>query len=67
MKVNPYLITGPMLLPLADWLHKRHRKHKAVCTTNAIENLQRLYRLKETSVITEEEFKYQKSKLMEQI
>ena len=67
MKVFPYLVTGPVLLPLADRLYKRQRRYKNAQTADAIDNLHRLYRLKEVGAITDEEFRQYKDKLSQQL
>lgn len=67
MKVNPYLITGPVLFPLTDVLYRKYKKRKNAQTVDALDNLQRLHRLREAGVITEEEFRQYKHKLAERI
>ena len=52
---------------LSDKIEKRQRKKRAKCGSDAIDNLERLYRLKERGAISEEDFHELKEKLKEQI
>lgn len=52
---------------IADWIEDKKRKHRSKKGADAIDNLQRLYRLKERGVISEEEFTELKEKLKNQI
>ena len=48
---------------IADWFEEKKRNHRVKKGSDAIDNLQRLYRLKERGVITEEEFLELKEKV----
>lgn len=48
---------------IADWIEEKKRIHRTKKGSDAIDNLQRLYRLKERGVITEEEFLELKEKV----
>ena len=52
---------------IADWIEDQQRKHRSKKGADAIDNLQRLYRLKERGVISEDEFTELKEKLKSQI
>ena len=52
---------------IADWIEEKKRKHRSKKGMDAIDNLQRLYRLKKRGVISEEEFRELKEKLKSQI
>ena len=56
-KFGRYLTTVPThIWWLADKVEEARKRKHAKTTADAIDNLERLYRLKERSVITEEEF-----------
>ena len=48
---------------IVDWYKDKKMKHRTKAGADAIDNLQRLYRLKERGVITEEEFIELKEKI----
>ena len=48
---------------IADWFEDKKSKHRARKGADAIDNLQRLYRLKERGILTEDEFTELKEKL----
>ena len=52
---------------IADWIEDIKRKHRSKKGADAIDNLQRLYRLKERGIISEDEFAELKEKLKSQI
>ena len=52
---------------LSDMIEKRQRRKRAKSCSDAIDNLERLYRLKERGAISEEDFHELKEKLKEQI
>ena len=52
---------------IVDWIEDKKTKHRSKKDADAIDNLQRLYRLKERGVISEEEFTELKEKLKSQI
>lgn len=52
---------------IADWIEDKKMKRRSKKDADAIENLQRLYRLKERGVISEDEFTELKEKLKNQI
>lgn len=52
---------------LSDKIEERRRKKRARNGVDAIDNLERLYRLKERGAISEEDFQELKEKLKKQI
>ena len=52
---------------LAEKLIARQRKRRAEADADAIENLNRLYQLKEKGVLTQEEFDEMKERIKEKI
>ncbi len=52
---------------IVDWYEDKKMKHRTKAGADAIDNLQRLHRLKEQGVITEEEFIELKEKLKKHI
>ena len=67
-KVRRYLTTVPLSVWwIVDKLEAHQRKHRARQGADAIDNLERLYKLKEKGVLTEEEFTELKEKIKEQI
>ena len=67
MKVLPLLVTGPLVYPVVERLHREHHKRKVIQTADTIDNLARLHRLKESRAITEEEYRQYKEKLAQQL
>ena len=67
-KVKRYLTSVPLSVWwIADKLEEHQRKHRARHGADAIDNLERLHKLKEKGVLTEEEFAELKEKLKENI
>ena len=67
-KHGRYLTTVPVISWwLSDRLEERRRKKRTRIEANAIDNLERLHRLKERGVISEEDFQELKEKLKCQI
>ena len=67
-KVRRYLTSVPLSVWwIVDKLEAHQRKRRARQGADAIENLERLYKLKEKGVLTEEEFTELKEKIKEQI
>lgn len=63
-----FLSTVPVLAWwLSDKLENRKRKKRAKYGVDAIDNIERLYRLKERGAISEEDFQQLKEKLKNQI
>ena len=52
---------------LSDKIHRRHRKKHAAYGADAIDNIERLYRLKKRGAISEADFQELKEKLKKQI
>lgn len=52
---------------LSGKTHKRHRKKRAVHDADAIDNIERLYRLKKRGAISEEDFEQLKNILKERV
>ena len=66
MKTN--LTTVPVGVSwLVSKLVARQQKHRALENADTIDNLERLHKLKEKGILTNEEFAALKEKLMEQI
>ena len=57
----------PFIWSIADRIAEKRRKHQAKRTADTIDNLERLHRLKEKGVLTEEEFAELKEKLKSHI
>ena len=67
-KTGKFLTTVPVLTWwLSDKLEERHRKKRARNGVDAIDNLERLHRLKERGAISEDDFLELKEKLKKQI
>lgn len=67
-KLSRYLTTVPLCAWwLTDKIEAHRRKKRAKTDADAIDNLERLYRLKERGVISEEEFQELKNKLKQHI
>ena len=67
-KNGKFLTTVPTITWwLSDKIEERRRKKRAKNGADAIDNLERLYRLKERGAISEEDFNELKEKLKEQI
>ena len=67
-KDGKFLTTVPTITWwLSDKIEERRRKKRAKNGADAIDNLERLYRLKERGAISEEDFNELKEKLKEQI
>ena len=67
-KDGKFLTTVPAITWwLSDKIEKRRRKKRARNGVDAIDNLERLYRLKERGAISEEDFQELKEKLKKQI
>ena len=52
---------------LSDKIHKRHRQKYAANGADAIDNIERLYRLKKRGAISEEEFEQLKNIMKERV
>ena len=66
--LGQYLTTvSPCIWWLSDKIEKRSRRKHLAEDNDAIDNLERVYRLKERGVITEEDFIELKNKLKQQI
>ena len=52
---------------LSDKIHKRRSKKRTAHGTDAIDNIERLYRLKKRGAISEEDFQELKEKLKKEI
>ena len=52
---------------IADWIEDKKMKRRSKKDADSIDNLQRLYRLKERGAISEEEYAELKEKLKSQI
>ena len=67
-KVGKYLASVPLSAWwISDKIEERRRKKRAKKGSDAIDNLERLYRLKERGVISEEDFQELKEELKKQI
>ena len=67
-KVKRYLTSVPLSVWwIADKLEERQRKRRALADADTIDNLERLHKLKEKGILTNEEFATLKEKLMGQI
>ena len=67
-KNGKFLTTVPVITWwLSDKIEERRRKKRARNGVDAIDNLERLYRLKERGAISEEDFQELKEKLKKQI
>jgi len=67
-KDGKFLTTVPAITWwLSDKIEERRRKKRARNGVDAIDNLERLYRLKERGAISEEDFNELKEKLKKQI
>ena len=68
MKMKRILSTVPMpVWWLSDKLEKRNRKKCGKNSADAIDNIERLHRLKERGVISEQDFNELKEKIKERI
>ena len=52
---------------ISDKIEKHQRKKRAVTEMDAIDNIERLYRLRESGAISEDDFQELKEKLKKQI
>ena len=67
-KDGKFLTTVPVFTWwLSDKIEERHRKKRAKYGVDAIDNLERLHRLKERGTISEDDFQELKEKLKKQI
>lgn len=67
-KVRRYLTSVPLSVWwIVDKLEAHQRKRQALADADTIDNLERLHKLKEKGILTNEEFATLKEKLMGQI
>ena len=68
MKLGTILTTVPVVAWWArDWIDKAFDKKKAKGNANTLDNLEKLYNLKKSGAISEEDYNELKEKLKEQI
>ena len=68
MKMGKFLTTAPVFAWWAyDRIEKAIDKKKATGNANTLDNLEKLYSLKKSGAISEEDYKELKEKLKEQI
>ena len=67
-KEGKHLTTIPTIAWwISDKIEKHRRKKRAVTESDAIDNIERLYRLKKRGAISEDDFQELKQKLKKQI